>query len=79
MASRGILSWCGALALGHVCSVVVTPNPLEHRLNSRGIWAWLLCGMWDLTKSGTEPVSLALAGGFFTTDPPGQPCPLSFE
>ena len=27
-------------------------QPLEHRLNSCGIWAWLLCGMWDLPKLG---------------------------
>ena len=26
----------------------------------------------DLTESGIEPVSPALAGGFFTTEPPGQ-------
>ena len=29
--------------------------------------------MWDLPESGTEPMSLALAGGFFTTEPPGRP------
>ena len=29
--------------------------------------------MWDLPGSGTEPVSPALAGGFFTTEPPGNP------
>ena len=33
----------------------------------------VLCGMWDLARSGTEPVSLALAGGCFTTKPPGKP------
>ena len=27
--------------------------------------------MWDLPGSGIELVSPALAGGFFTTDPPG--------
>ena len=26
--------------------------------------------MWDLPRSGIEPVSLTLAGGFFTTEPP---------
>ena len=29
--------------------------------------------MWDLPRSGIEPVSSALAGGFFTTKPPGKP------
>ena len=27
----------------------------------------------DLSESGTEPVSPALAGGFFTSEPPGKP------
>ena len=39
---------------------------------SCGAWAWLLHGMWDLPGSGIEPMSLALAGGFFTTEPPGN-------
>ena len=29
--------------------------------------------MWDLPRPGHEPVSLALAGGFLTTAPPGKP------
>ena len=28
--------------------------------------------MWDLPESGVEPVSPVLAGGFFTTLPPGK-------
>ena len=31
--------------------------------------------MWDLPRPGIEPVSLALAGGFSTTAPPGKPLP----
>ena len=27
----------------------------------------------DLPNPGIKPVSLALAGGFFTTEPPGKP------
>ena len=27
--------------------------------------------MWDLLQPGIKPVSPTLAGGFFTTDPPG--------
>ena len=33
----------------------------------------LVSGMWGLLASGVEPVSPALAGGFFTTEPPGKP------
>jgi len=29
--------------------------------------------MWDLPGSGIEPISPALAGGFFTTEPPRKP------
>jgi len=29
--------------------------------------------MWDLPRSGIEPMSPALAGRFFTTDLPGMP------
>ena len=35
--------------------------------------------MWDLPGSGIEPVSPALAGGFFTTEPPGKPAVGIFE
>ena len=33
----------------------------------------MLHGMWDLPRPGLEPVSLALAGRFLTTAPPGKP------
>ena len=29
--------------------------------------------MWDLPGSGIEPMSSALAGSFFTAEPPGKP------
>ena len=32
-------------------------------------------GMWDLPGPGIKPVSPALAGGFFTTEPPGKLLP----
>ena len=47
---------------------------LELGLSSCGAQALLLRGMWDLPGSGIEPLSPALAGGFFTTEPPGEPC-----
>ena len=46
---------------------------LKHRLNSYGAWAQLLCNMWDLPRPEIEPMSSALAGGFFTTEPPEKP------
>ena len=39
----------------------------------------LSCSMWDLPGPGIEPVSPALAGRFFTTEPPGKPRPLSLS
>ena len=46
---------------------------LEHRLNSSSTGAKLLCCMWDLPRSQIEPVSPALAGRFFTPEPPTKP------
>ena len=46
---------------------------LEHRLSSCGAPAQLLRSMWDLPRPGLKPMSLALAGGFLTTAPPGRP------
>ena len=31
--------------------------------------------MWDLPGPGIKPMSPALAGGFFSTEPPGKPQP----
>ena len=45
---------------------------LEHRLNSCGLWAQLLRGIWGLPRSVIKPISPALAGGFYTIEPPGK-------
>ena len=50
----------------------------EHRLQTRrlsncGSRAQPLHGMWDLSRSGLEPMSPALAGRLSTTAPPGKP------
>ena len=37
-----------------------------------GTWSWLLHGMWDLPRPGTEPVSSELVGGFPSSVPPGK-------
>ena len=47
---------------------------LEHRLNSCGPWALLLWNVWDPPRPGIKLMIPALAGGFFTTEPPGKPC-----
>ena len=76
----GGFSCCEARALGARASVVVAGGlsscgspGLELRLSSCGAWALLLHGMWDLPGPGIEPMSPALAGGFSTTAPSGNP------
>ena len=46
---------------------------LGHSPNGCGSGPEFLCSMWVLPRSGTMPVSLALAGRFFTTKTPGKP------
>ena len=50
-------------------------RPPGSRAQPQWLWRTGLVApcMWDLPGSGIEPVSRALAGGFFTTQPPGQP------
>ena len=64
---------CGTQALGCLGFSSCGPHALEHRLSSCGVWAYLLRGMWDPPGPGIEPTSPALAGGLFTTEPPGKP------
>ena len=45
-----------------------------HGLSSWSTRAQLLHGMWDLGRPGIKPVSPAVAGRFFTTEPPEKPC-----
>ena len=57
---------------------IVASLVAEHRLQTRrlsncGSRAQLFRGMWDLPGPGLEPMSLALAGRFSTTAPPGKP------
>ena len=69
----GLLSSCGAQAShrsgfsGSQASAVVTPW-----LQSTGS-VIVVHSIWDLPGSEIEPVSLALTGRFFTTEPPGKP------
>ena len=68
VAAHGLSSW-GSQAL-------------EHRLSSCGPQAWLLHGVWDLSRPGIKPICLALADGFFfsffATEPPEKPCTMGF-
>ena len=61
-------SRCGAWALGHSSF----SSCHTWGLNSCGTQVQLLRGMWDLHNPGIEPMSPALAGGFFITDPLGK-------
>ena len=65
VASR--FSCCGARALGRVGCSSCSSWALEHRLDSCSA----ACGI--SLHQGIESVSLALAGGFFTTEPPRKP------
>ena len=65
----GGFSCHGAWALRCMGSAVVASG-----LCSCGSWAQLLHGTWDLPRPGIKPVSPALAGRFFTTEPPRKPC-----
>ena len=58
--------------------LTVVDSLVELRLSSSsssscGSWAYLLHGMWDLPGPGIEPMSPALAGGFFTSESLGKP------
>ena len=57
-----------------VCRLLIAVAYLVvgHMFSRNGTRAQLLQGMWDLPGPGIEPVSPALGGGFFTTEPPGR-------
>ena len=77
--SRRLLSSYGTQAShcsGFSCG---RAQALGHRIGSYGTWAELLQGMLDLPRPGIQPMSPALAGGFFTPEPPGKPLSWSFD
>ena len=79
--SRGVSLVVDHRLQGARASVVVACGPVvvAPRLQSTGsivvagAWPQLVHGMWDLPGSGIEPMSPALAGGFFTSQSPGKP------
>lgn len=73
----GCLPCCAAWALGHMnlCSCGMWAQQLqapEHRLSRSCTRAQLLLGMRDPPGPGTETTCPALAGQFFSTEPPGK-------
>ena len=77
--------WCGKVYLLHVhgqlCLLLFDlmdyspPGSAVHGILQARILEWVAFSscMWDLPRSGVEPVSPALAGRFFTIEPPGKP------
>ena len=64
-----------------VCSACVTCDPVDcspkgssvHGILQARTLEWVATSFSDLPNPGINPVSPALAGGFFTTEPPGKP------
>ena len=72
VAASGATLWpcCSGCSLRRLlCCAAQVP---EQKLRGCGACAWLLCSLWDLPRSGIEPVSPALPGGFLTLGPPGK-------
>ena len=61
----GGFSCCGAQALGRGLQWLWAPDSRAQ--------VQLLCDLWDLPRPGIKRVSSALAGAFFTSEPPGKP------
>ena len=74
-AQCGGFSRCGAraaFAASIGASVVAAPELKS--TDSVVVAHGLSCsGLWGLPRPEMEPMSLALAGGFFTSEPPGKP------
>ena len=77
-----VCSWRVAAALPVRCvgcslrwPLLLSAGPRAGGLGSCSPWALedRPCGAWGLPGPGTEPVSPASAGGFFTPEPPGMP------
>ena len=71
-----LLFW-GALAIGTGTSAGAAPGSRER---AQALWgqAQLLHGPREPPGPGIRPVSPALAGGFFTTEPPRKPLQIFF-
>ena len=86
---REVKAHVRACILNYFCSVrlcvtlqtLACQAPLSMGFSRQEYWSELPCPpLRDFPDSGTEPVSLTspvLAGGFFTTEPPGKPSTIS--
>ena len=72
IAERGLQGTWASAGAAHGLSSCSSPA-VELRFSTCDAWAWLLHGMGDVSRPGIEPVFPALAGRFFTTEPPGKP------
>ena len=75
------LTCCGVGGVAKSCPTLATLWTVAHEaLVSMGFLMWeYWCGLpfpspGHLPDPGIEPTSPALAGGFFSTEPPGKPC-----
>ena len=65
-------SCCRTQALGRLDFSRCGLWALAHRLSSWSTRAQLLRSLWNPPRPGIKPLSPALAGGFFTTEPPRE-------
>ena len=70
-AERGLSSW-GSQALRHRLGSRGFQT-LRHRLSSRGSWSLAALRHVGSSRTRDRTMSPALAGGFFSTEPPGKP------
>ena len=78
VAVQGFLIAVASLAIEHMGSGCTGfsscgSRALKCGVSSRGTQTLLLQGMWDLSRPGVEPASLAWQGRFVTTGSPGKP------
>ena len=68
------VQWLSHVQFFEVPWTVVHQATLSMELSRQEYWSGLpFPPPWDLPDPGTEPASPALAGRFFTTEPPGKP------
>ena len=71
--------WLGRVRLFASPSTVARQAPLSMEFSRQEYWSGLpLPPPEDLSDTGMESASPALAGGFFATVPPGKPNPFKY-
>ena len=69
-----VVQFLGRVRLFAAPWIIAHRAPLSIELSRQEYWSGLpLPSPGDLPDPGIKPMSLALAGGFFTTEPPGKP------